>query len=71
MILLIHYESLTNLTNMKLTFRNIQLSPTKYGNDIIIKQVGLYDDNGKFIRNCKINQKLIEAIKNGTLTITP
>jgi len=56
---------------MHLTFRNISLIETKYGHDIVIKQVGLYSDSGKFVRNCKINAQLINAIKEGTLKIKP
>ncbi len=39
-------------------------------NDILIKQVKLLDENGKYIKFAKLNEHLIEAIKKkGFITI--
>jgi diketogulonate reductase-like aldo/keto reductase len=54
---------------MHITIRNTELKPTSNGNDLIIKQFGLYDVQGKFVRNCKINQDLVQALKAGKLLI--
>jgi hypothetical protein len=35
-----------------------------YWSDLAFKQVALYDDDGKFIKNLKINDDLLKNIKD-------
>ncbi len=55
-----------NQKELSLTLRNVSIKEDKYGHHMIIKQVGVYQD-GKFIKNAKINQALIERIKKGKI----
>jgi len=51
---------------MKYTFEisGIELTPNGYGkNDIVIKQVKVMDENGKHIKFAKLNEALINALK--------
>lgn len=55
---------------MYLKFKNIRLERTEYGgNDLVIKQVELRDEDGKFLFHPKINKELLEAIHEGKMEI--
>ena len=41
----------------------------QYGNDLKITMVGLYDDDGKWIKWVKLNSELVERLKNAKIEI--
>lgn len=49
---------------MKLILKAPKLVKTLYWNDLSFWQVALHDDDWKFIKNLKINDELLETIKN-------
>lgn len=49
---------------MKLILKVPHLVNTMYWTDIAFKQVALHDDDGKFIKNLKINDDLLKSMKN-------
>jgi hypothetical protein len=55
------------MKDLQLTIRNISIVKTPYGNDLLIKQVGIYDKDGKFIRNATINESLVNELKKRML----
>ncbi len=58
-----------NTDKLIFSLRNISIEPDKYGNTIVIKQVGIYDDNDKFVRNAKITEELVKIIRERLLDI--
>jgi hypothetical protein len=46
--------------HFKLRIKKAELVPDAYGNHIKITMVGLYDENGKWIRWVKLNEDLIK-----------
>ncbi len=56
---------------MKFEISNIELKPNNFGkNDLIISKIKVMDDNGKYIKFAKLNESLLEAIKeSGVLTV--
>ncbi len=56
---------------MKFEISNIELKQNKFGkNDLIISKIKVMDDNGKYIKFAKLNESLLEAIKEkGVLTL--
>ena len=57
---------------MKFEISNIELKQNQFGkNDLIISKIKVMDDNGKYIKFAKLNESLLEAIKEkGVLTLT-
>lgn len=50
---------------MKFEISRMELQPDGYGNqEIVIKQVKVMDDNGKYLKFAKLNQALIEYLKD-------
>lgn len=49
---------------MKLTLKVPHLVKNMYWFDLAFKQVALHDDDGKFIKNLKINDDLLKNIKD-------
>lgn len=49
---------------MKLILKVPKLVKTQRGNDLSFWQVALHDDNGKFIKNMKIDDALLQSIKD-------
>jgi len=47
---------------MKVRIKTAELVPDKYGFHIKITKVGIYDDNGKYIRWAKLNNELLELL---------
>lgn len=47
---------------MKLQIKKAELVPDKFGQHIKISMVGLYDDNGKWLRWVKLNDALITEL---------
>ena len=56
---------------MKFEISNIELKQNQFGkNDLIISKIKVMDDNGKYIKFAKLNESLLEAIKEeGILTV--
>lgn len=53
---------------MKIKFKKIEIVPDKYGHHIKINMVGLYDDNGKWIKWAKLNDNLLDILKDAEIT---
>lgn len=49
---------------MKLILKVPHLVKNMYWSDLAFKQAALYDDDGKFIKNLKINDDLLKNIKD-------
>lgn len=56
---------------MKFEITRMELKENEFGkNDIIIKQVKVMDDNGKYIKFAKLNEVLLSVLKEkGTIAI--
>lgn len=56
---------------MKFEISKIELKPNKFGkNDLIISKIKVMDDQGNYIKFAKLNESLLEAIKEkGVLTV--
>lgn len=56
---------------MKFEISNIELKPNKFGkNDLMISKIKVMDDQGNYIKFAKLNESLLEAIKEkGFLTV--
>ncbi len=51
--------------DLKFEFSTIELQKNEFGkNDLIISKVKVMDKNGKYIKFAKINEELIQALKN-------
>ncbi len=55
---------------MQLILKVPHLVKTPYWTDIAFKQVALHDDNWKYIKNLKINDDLLQWIKDFDLKFT-
>lgn len=53
--------------NLKL--KSIKTDFDKYGNKLIIDKIGLYDENDKWIKWVKLNNKLINILLNNQIDI--
>lgn len=49
---------------MYLQIKTINLSPDKFGNQLSITKVGLYDENGKWIKWVKLDGKVLNLLCN-------
>jgi len=56
---------------MKFEITRIELKENEFGkNDLIISQVKVMDENGKYIKFAKLNQALLKSLKESeTITI--
>ncbi len=56
---------------MKFEITRIELKENEFGkNDLIISQVKVMDDNGKYIKFAKLNEALLKSLKESeTITI--
>ena len=51
--------------DLKFEFTTIELQENEFGkNDLIISKIKVMDENGKYIKFAKINEALIQALKN-------
>lgn len=59
------------MSKYKFEITRMELVENRFGkNDIIIKQVKVMDANGKYIKFAKLNDSLIQAIKEaGTISV--
>jgi len=49
---------------MKFEINRIELKENEFGkNDLLIKQVKVLDDDGKYIKFAKLNEALLKALK--------
>ena len=46
----------------KIQFTRIEKQPDKYGNNFVIKQIKLMDENGKYIKFAKLTDELLEIL---------
>jgi hypothetical protein len=53
----------------KLKINSITKEADKYGNKLIINRIGLYDESGKWIKWVKLNDELIETLKQSEIII--
>ena len=49
---------------MKYKLNQISLKPDKFGQHLIIKMVTKYDNNGKYIKHEKIDEDIVNILKN-------
>lgn len=49
---------------MYIKLKNISLKPTIYGNDLVIKQVELRENNGTFVKHVKIDDDIKKVLHN-------
>jgi len=54
---------------MKLKIKSAMLVEDQYAHHIKITKVGLYDDEGKFIRWTKLNEAVIELLINQVIEL--
>lgn len=52
---------------MYLKVKRIEKQATTYGDDLVIKMISLYDGQDRFVKNCKLNDHLIESILDGKI----
>lgn len=52
---------------MYLKVKRIEKQATQYGDDLVIKMISLYDNQDRFVKNCKLNDALIESILDGKI----
>lgn len=49
---------------MYLQIKTINLSPDKFGNNLSITKVGLYDENDKWVKWVKLDEKVLTLLQN-------
>ena len=54
---------------MKIKIKTAKLVEDQWGHHIEITKVGLYDDQGKWIKWTKLNQALLEMITNAEIQV--
>jgi hypothetical protein len=57
------------MNKYKLQIVRIEKIPDQYGNALIIKQVKVMDENGKYIKFAKLNDSLIEILKKSIIDV--
>jgi hypothetical protein len=53
----------------KIRIKKANLVESKYGNNIEISMIRLSDENGKYIKFIKLNEKTLEILLNTDITI--
>jgi hypothetical protein len=53
----------------QIRIKKANLVPHKYGNNIEISMIRLSDENGKYIKFIKLNEKTLEILLNTDITI--
>ena len=53
----------------KLQIVRIEKVPDNFWNNLLIKQVKVMDENGKYIKFAKLNDTLIEVLKNAIINV--
>jgi len=54
---------------MYLQIKKAKLTPDKFGSNITISMIGLYEDDGKWIKWIKLNDKVIEAMIDNKIPV--
>jgi hypothetical protein len=54
---------------MYLKLKNIRLEPTLYGDDLVVKQVELREDDGTFVKHIKIDNDIKTVLHNVKINI--
>jgi hypothetical protein len=54
---------------MILKLKNIKLIKTEYGNDVVIKQIELRNDDGKFIKHIKLDNDVVRVLHNSKIKL--
>ena len=49
---------------MYLQIKKAQLTPDKFGNRVEVTMIGLYEDNGKWVKWVKLNDAVLEELLN-------
>ena len=52
---------------MYLQIKRIEPQPSKYGNDFKISMIGLYQDDGKWIKWIKLDTHIMEFLKDAKI----
>jgi hypothetical protein len=47
----------------KIQFTTIKKQPDKYGNNFVISKIKLMDENGKYIKFAKLNEVMLDVLK--------
>ena len=55
---------------MYLKIKIAQLVPDKFGNKIEITRIGLYDQDGKWLKWVKLNEFLLEQLLDAKINVT-
>jgi len=54
-----------------LQIKKSELVPDTYGKHIKITMIGLYQDDGKYIKFVELNDALLEVLMNAKIELTP
>ena len=52
-----------------LHLKRISKQETQFGDDLLIKMIQIRDEDGKFIRNAKLNDSIIKVLLRGRIEI--
>ena len=53
----------------KIQFTTIKKQPDKYGNNYVISKIKLMDEKGKYIKFAKLNDYILDVLKETTFEI--
>lgn len=56
---------------MYLQIKTLELVPDKYGKHMKITKIGLYEDDGTWVRWVKLNEKLAQTLKSAKIDFEP
>lgn len=56
---------------MYLQIKKITKTPNKYGSDLTVSMIGLYEDSGKWIKWIKLDDKVIATLLSSKITFNP
>ena len=54
---------------MYIQIKTVELVPDNFGNYIKITKIGLYEDNGKWIKWVKLNDELVKRLVSAKIKI--
>jgi hypothetical protein len=58
-------EKVEQNDNIFYKIKQVKLIPDKYGKHINIKMISAYTASGKFVKHIKLDESVIELLKNG------
>lgn len=47
--------------------KQVSIEPDQYGNNLVVKMITKYDDNGKYIKHIKLDQDAKVILETGVL----